>query len=108
MCFFFFFFYDAGDCKNKAKCGSEISLFRSGKRGVAMRITVIVCVCVSVCDEPPDGKDRKTWFLELLKIPRESKKSVVNVGWGDGEVGTEKCLVFCQAKELRPTSFCLQ
>lgn len=45
---FFFFFYDAGDCKNKAKCGSEISLFRSGKRGVAMRITVIVCVCECV------------------------------------------------------------
>lgn len=46
-----------------------------------------LCVCVSVCDEPPGGKDRKTWFLELLKIPRESKMSVVNAGWGDRERG---------------------
>ena len=30
---------------------------------------------------PPGGKARKMWFLELLKISRENKMSVVNAGW---------------------------
>lgn len=32
---------------------------------------------------PPGGKARKMWFLELLKISRESKMFVVKAGWGE-------------------------
>lgn len=41
---------------------------------------------------PPGGKARKTWFLELLKISRENKMSVVNAGWWERGREGEKFL----------------
>ena len=41
---------------------------------------------------PPGGKPRKIWFLELLKISRESKLFVVKAGWGERGKEVEKFL----------------
>lgn len=63
------------------------SASRKVGRAVAIRIylflraVILPPLCCTTC-----WKNYQVWFLELLHIVKESKKSLVNTGWGEGSV----------------------
>lgn len=56
---------------------------------------------------PPVGIARKMWFLEILKIPRESK-FVVNGSWGKRRREVEKFLSSLARQRNIARLLCLQ